>query len=239
MVEQSEQIAPEDEQAERGGDLGKRMVAGLAKIGLASRHRAWSAGEEQGLTPTQGQILTMLRMRSESGMRLTELAEHLAVAAATATVAVQALERKGLVEKRRTPHDGRVRTITLTNAGRSEAERAAGWSDFLLTATDEMTPEEQEVFYRGLVKMIRSLQMRGEIPISGMCVTCRFFRPNMHADLSNPHHCAYVNAAFGDRHLRLECAEHELASEAQVESQWKVYIGGGAAPAAESDATTA
>lgn len=226
MVEQTHQSQAEPEPAPSGNDLSQRMVAGLAKIGLASRHRAWSEGEVQGLTPTQGQILTMLRPRADSGMRLTELADHLAVAAATATVAVQALERKGLVEKRRAPDDGRVRTIVLTAAGKIEAERAAGWSDFLLAATEELTTEEQEVFYRGLVKMIRTMQMRGEIPISGMCVTCRYFQPNVHADASNPHHCAYVDAPFGDRQLRLDCPEHELAGKDRVELQWRVYIGG-------------
>jgi DNA-binding MarR family transcriptional regulator len=215
------------DQAMSADELSQKLIAGLAKIGLASRHRAWSEAEGQGLTPTQGQILTMLRRHPAGGMRLTDLAEDLAVAAATATVAVQALERKGLIQKTRSRDDGRVRTITLTATGRVEAERAAGWSDFLLAATDELAPEEQEVFYRGLMKMIRTMQLRGEIPISGMCVTCRFFRPNVHPDdSSNPHHCAYVNAPFGDRHLRLECPEHELAAKNQVELQWRVYVGG-------------
>src|SRR5690606_10030247 len=140
------------------------------------RHRAWAEAEGQGLTPTQGQILALLRPRSDAGMRIGELATELAVTMATATVAVQALERKGLVQKRRSPRDGRARSISLTMAGQLEAERAAGWADFLLDAVDELTPEEQEVFYRGLVKMVRALQQRGEIPISRMCVTCRFFR---------------------------------------------------------------
>ena len=43
-------------------------------------------------------------------------------------------------------------------AREKEAERAAGWSDFLLTAVDAMTPAERVVFYRGLLKMIRVLQ---------------------------------------------------------------------------------
>lgn len=200
------------------------MVAGLAKLGLATRHRAWSEAEGQGLTPTQGQILAMLRTRAERGMRVTELAAALAVTAATTTVAVQALERKGLVHKSRAPQDGRARTITLTDAGQHEAERAVGWSDFLLAAVDELTPDEQEVFLRGLVKMIRALQERGEIPISRMCVTCRFFRPNVHSDARSPHHCAFVDAPFGDRHLRLECPDHDPAPREQANSAWVRFI---------------
>lgn len=160
-------------------------------------------------------------------MRLSELAEALAVAPATATVAVQALERKGLVEKRRSVRDGRARTIALTAEGWSEAERAAGWSDFLLAAVDALTPEEQEVFLRGLIKMIRALQERGEIPVSRMCVTCKFFRPHLHADSRRPHHCAFVNAPFGDRDLRLDCMDHQPAPEEQALRAWEAFAGTG------------
>lgn len=207
--------------------LGERLVTGLAKIGLATRHRAWAEAEEQGLTPTQGQILALLRLRPASGVRISDLAAELAVTVATATVAVQALERKGLVQKKRSPEDGRARTVTMTPAGRHEAEQAAGWTDFLLTAADELTPEEQEVFYRGLMKMIRRLQIRGEIPISRMCVTCRFFRPHVHDDPRAPHHCAYVDAPFGDRHLRLECPEQQPATADQQDAAWKRFIAPG------------
>jgi DNA-binding MarR family transcriptional regulator len=190
--------------------IAARVVTGLAKIGLAARHRAWVEG--QGLSPAQGQILSLLRARDPDGMRLTEIAEAMAVSAPTATVAVQALERKGLVQKVRVGSDGRARAVTLTDDGRREAHRAAGWSDFLLSAVETLTPAEQDVFYRGLVKMIVTLQQRGEIPVSRMCATCRFFRPHAHPGSEHPHHCAFVDAPFGDRALRLDCADHEAAS---------------------------
>ncbi|MGH8510685.1 MAG: hypothetical protein ACREU8_04680, partial [Gammaproteobacteria bacterium] len=41
------------------------------------------------------------------------------------------------------------------------------------------------------------LQERGEVPISRMCVTCQHFRPGVYDDPDTPHHCAFVNAAFG------------------------------------------
>lgn len=43
----------------------------------------------------------------------------------------------------------------------------------------------------------------------------RFFRPRVHADPYRPHHCAFGDAPFGDRHLRLECADHQPAPEEQ------------------------
>jgi hypothetical protein len=65
---------------------------------------------------------------------------------------------------------------------------------------------EREVFQRALVKMIRSLQIQGRIPVARMCLGCRFFRPYAHASSSAPHHCAFVDAPFGDAELRLDCA---------------------------------
>ena len=55
--------------------LEQRLVTGLAKIGLATRHRARAEAEGRGLTPTQGQITALLRARGETGMRLSELAD--------------------------------------------------------------------------------------------------------------------------------------------------------------------
>src|SRR5690349_5113462 len=112
--------------------IAPRVVTGLAKIGLATRHQAWSEG--RGLTPSQGQILALLRAHPQRSMRVTELAAALAVTAPTASVAVAALEQKGLVRKAKAPDDARARAITLTDEGEHQAHRAANWSDFLLTA---------------------------------------------------------------------------------------------------------
>ncbi|HET7094903.1 MAG TPA: MarR family winged helix-turn-helix transcriptional regulator [Thermomicrobiales bacterium] len=203
-----------------------RIVNGLAKIGLATRHRAWSEAEASGLTPTQGQILALLRA-SPTGLRLSELAARLAVTPPTASVAVRTLTAKGLVRKERAPADARGVVLTLTALGVRQAERAAGWSDFLLTAIGALTPPEREVFLRALVKMIRVLQERREIPVARMCVSCRFFRPYRHDDADRPHHCAFVDAAFGDRSLRLDCAEFEPAAPEFAAQNWETFNAGG------------
>jgi DNA-binding MarR family transcriptional regulator len=201
--------------------LGARVVTGLAKVGLATRHRAWSEGH--GLSPLQGQILALLRSRAGGGLRLSDIAHTLAVTAPTASVAVQTLERKGLVRKLRTAGDARARVISLTDAGQQEALRVSGWADFLLSAVDTLTASEQEAFLRGLVKMIVTLQERGEIPVSRMCATCRYFRPRVHADPAKPHHCAFVDAPFGDRSLRLDCADFAAAPPEQAARAWQEF----------------
>lgn len=199
-------------------------MVGLNKISLALKSRAWHDAGLQGLTPTQGQILALLRSKVDSAMRLSEVADGLAVTPATASDAVAALVEKGLVQKGRAKDDARAIAITLTEQGQREAERVASWPDFLLDAVDELSTAEQEVFLRGLIKMVRKLQEQGQIPISQMCVNCRFFQPNVYSNSEHPHHCAFVNAPFGDRHLRLDCPEHNTAEPEAAEQAWQAFL---------------
>jgi DNA-binding MarR family transcriptional regulator len=202
----------------------QRVAAGLMKIGLALRHRAWQEAGPRGITPTQGQILAVLQ-RHADGLSLTSIAEQLAVTAPTASDAVRVLTEKGLVGKSRAAADRRAIRVTLTDAGQIEAAQAAGWPEFLAEAAGALSEPEQTAFLRALVKMIRALQDRGEIPVARMCAGCRYFRPNVHTDPVRPHHCAFVDAPFGDRSLRLDCSDFDAATAAAREEIWKAFVG--------------
>jgi DNA-binding MarR family transcriptional regulator len=180
----------------------------------------------RGLTPTQAQILGYLRFRGRQGARVSEVAEALAVTPATASESTDALVRKGLVRKARVAEDGRARLVVLTPAGRKEAERLAGWPDFLLRAVRRLPASEQATLLRVLLKTIRELQRAGRIPVSRMCVTCRYFRPYAHPDPEQPHHCAFVDAPFGDGLLRVDCPDHVAADPEQERENWKRFSRG-------------
>jgi len=202
--------------------LPRRVGAGLAKLALVMRHRAWVHGKARALTPTQAQVLTLLHARGP--LRLAAVADELAIKAPTASDAVAALERKGLAEKRPAPDDGRAVAISLSSRGAHEARRLAEWPDLLQDVVAELASEEQALLLRTLTKMIRSLQERGAIPVQRMCVSCRYFRPDVHEDPEAPHHCAYVDAPFGDRHLRLDCNEHEPADPRHAHNTWRRFL---------------
>ena len=204
------------------GAVSQRLAAGLARIGVALRGQAWTHGASRGLTPTQAQVLALVRARGP--IRLTVVADELAVTPATASAAVAALARKGLVEKRPAPDDGRAIAIHLTPAGRREAQASAEWPDALLEALEEMSPGEQAVLLRLVGTIIRGLQERGAIPIQRMCVGCRYFRPNVHDDPGAPHHCDYVDAPFGDLDLRLDCRDFESADARLGAANWQRFV---------------
>jgi DNA-binding MarR family transcriptional regulator len=203
-----------------------KVTSGLAKVGIAMRHHAWAESGPRGLNPTQGQLLALLRAAGGVGLRVSELAERLAIAPATVSDSVTALARKRLVAKERDPTDARAVVVFLTSLGQSEAQAAAGWPDVLLEAVGMLEPVEQATLYRALIKMVRSLQLRGRIPVSGMCVTCRFFQPNTYPGTAAPHHCALVDAPFGDVQLRLDCPEHQAAASDDAERAWAGLAGG-------------
>jgi DNA-binding MarR family transcriptional regulator len=178
------------------------------------------------ITPLQAQTLTILRMRPKSTATVSEIGEELAVALPTASEVLRVLELRGLIKKQRSKADARTVMVSLTPKGRRKADVAAGWPDFLAAAAAVLPPAEQESLLRTLIKMIRTLQEQGDIPIAKMCVTCKFFHPNVHEEKERPHHCELVNAPFGDRLLRIECPEHQVAEKKDRDHTWERFMNG-------------
>lgn len=202
---------------------GRQAVAGLAKIGLVLRNEAWQRRGRTGLTPTQAEILAVLLARDGTGVRLDEIARALSVSGATASESLRILADKRLVVKERAKGDGRSLSVTLTAKGRRAATRATEWPDALLGAVGSLTSEEEAVFVRALQKIVRNLQDEGRIPLARMCGSCTYFRPFVHESQERPHHCAFVDAAFGDPQLRLDCPDHEAADPDAQRRTWMAF----------------
>lgn len=200
----------------------KRIAAGLGRLALALKAKAWRSAVDEGITPTQGEVLARLA-DTPAGTGLSDLARQLGVTAPTASDAVSTLVAKALVEKR-TGNDKRAVTLKLTKEGKRLAVRAADWTDFLVEAAETLDDKEREDFLVGLVKIIRALQQSGDITPQRMCITCEHFRPNAHRNAANPHHCAFVNAAFGAASLRLNCADHTAVEDAQQNELWQRFV---------------
>lgn len=211
--------------------LDVRVSNGLAKIGGAIRSHGWRTAGLVGLTPTQSQALTLLRGEPR-GLRLSVIAAALAVTAPTASDAVGALVRKGLVTRGEDPSDRRAAAFALTARGREISEDLATAPDFLARAVDTLEPAEQIDLHLALIKTVRALQEAGDIPIQRMCLSCRYFRPFVRPDdPERPHVCAFADAPFGDRHLRLDCREQEAATAGQRVDLWSDFKAGQAAVA--------
>ena len=201
--------------------LASRIATGLHKIGLAMKQQAWQQANEEGLSATQGQILAALA--THGALTGSELSQRLGVTLPTISDSVRVLVEKTLVTKSPDPRHPRANLLTPTKKGAQLGARARSWPEFMAAAVADLSAEEQRAFFSGVVKMIRSLQDQGLIPVSGMCVTCVHFRPNVRPG-AKPHHCALVDAPLATEQVRLDCAEHELAAEAPRRELWEQFM---------------
>ncbi|MBP8272794.1 MAG: winged helix-turn-helix transcriptional regulator [Acidobacteria bacterium] len=197
--------------------LDRRIATGLHKLGLALKHQTWGQANEQGLSPTQGQILAVLA--TDGALSTTEVADRLGIGLPTVSEAVTTLVDKGLVRRTPDTRHPRAKLLRLTAAGNRQSTRSRAWPEFLTQAVSSLTHTEQATLLTALMKMIRTLQVQGQIPVSRMCATCIHFRPNVHRG-DAPHHCGFVDAPMAAAQLRLDCGDHAPAPEEQQHTTW-------------------
>lgn len=188
--------------------LDRRLADGLARLAVVARQLDWQAAEAAGLSPTQADILRFVANRPQ-GVRLTAAAAHAGVRNATASDAVTALERKALVRKYADASDGRAVALKATSKGQRIAQ---AWPSSFVPIVAGLSQAEQESLFGLVIRMIRQLQQRQLIAPQRTCVSCRHFRENVAPGTDTPHFCALVGAPMADRHLRVDCAEHESAA---------------------------
>ena len=185
--------------------LDQRLADGLNRLAAVARQLDWETAEGARVSPTQADTLRFVASRPE-GVRLTAAAAHVGVRKATASDAVAALERKALISKYADASDGRAVALKAT----AEGERLAQtWPSSFTPIVAGLSDSEQECLLGLVIEMIRQLQQRQLIAPQRTCVTCRYFRENVAPGTSTPHYCAFVDAPMAERHLRIDCAEHE------------------------------
>jgi DNA-binding MarR family transcriptional regulator len=170
----------------------ERIVSAISRIASVMRGGMWQFATQEGLNPAQADMLQLLLSRRE-GVRLSWLAQQLAISPASASDSVSALVSKGLVQKARAADDGRAVALLLTQAGVELAQRASQSLSFAGNAVSELPPATQEALLTGLLQLIGQLQRNERFPEIRACITCRHFQPNRHAD-----HILFSDEAFNE-----------------------------------------
>lgn len=193
----------------------ERLLFGLEQVVQALGIFYERHSRENAVSPLQLRILTTLLKR---GVKQTVggMAEEFSLTAATVSDAIASLEEKGLLTKDRQEGDRRVVHLSLSGEGKRLVRSQAASNETLLKMIRGLSQVEQEIFLVAIIKLIRGFQEKGLIPVARMCANCRFFRPNVYSDPEKPHHCGFVNAAFGNRELRIECPDYEVASNPEI-----------------------
>ncbi|WP_035855864.1 MarR family winged helix-turn-helix transcriptional regulator [Cryptosporangium arvum] len=186
-----------------------QLLVGLARLGQAVRMEAWRNAGPHNLSPLQADILTLLH-GGRGALRQGDIVTALASTPPTVSDAVKVLRRKELLDATKSPGDARVILLSLTPAGEAEAARVNVASEELSGAVETLDEADFATMLKSTVTLMRELQDRRLIPVSQMCLTCRFYVPDAHRGTDRPHHCDFVDQPFGDAELRVTCPDHEL-----------------------------
>lgn len=202
-----------------------RLREALGRVATVIRADDWERAKRAGINPTQLAILELLAGRKD-GLAVKDIAAHLGVSQPTATDSIGALERKELVEKHAASDDRRAVVVALTAGGKAMLDVDAMTGGAAGQAVSTLAAEEQDGLLLTLIKLIRELQDAHAIPIQRMCTSCRYFAPFAHPGEAKPHHCRFVDAAFGQRELRIDCRDHETADPASRAATWEAFQAG-------------
>ncbi|MGI5177808.1 hypothetical protein ACQEVZ_15905 [Dactylosporangium sp. CA-152071] len=185
----------------------QKLVAGLVRVAVMAPTDT-PPPEQSQLPPPHRQVLLLLGRRDRE-FRLSDLAAELGSSVAATMAIVSPLIAEGLVEMRPAPsyaaHDMR---IAATDRGLALTPAPSNWAEHALGSVEDLDEHAQARLLRIVTTRITELQREGRIPVSRMCLSCRFFDGYRHPGTEAPHHCWFVDAPFGYRELRLHCPDH-------------------------------
>lgn len=198
-------------------NLDRKIAVGFERIAQVLKTLVWEESKTSGLSPIQIQFLTALFHDKTDTITIGFLASQFALTPATVSDAISALEQKGLVMRERRGEDKRTVFLSLTSKGKASARKFSVWANLLEEKVSELSDASKAALLHSLMSIIKGFQDEGVVSITRMCVSCTFFRPNAHKNASKlhrgkPHHCAYIDRAFGEADLRIDCPEFAASS---------------------------
>lgn len=192
---------------------GEQLAIAIERLGAVQRQASWRGATPVGIGGLQARIIELLDTRAH-GLTVSEAAAQLGVRIPTASTSVTALHRDGLLTKDDVA-GSRAQLLTLTPAGRALAAQLRGAPSAVAAAADDLSAELLGTTLAGLSALVVALQRRGDIAPQRLCLGCAFFRPNADAS-GGPHRCALMDVALTGAELRLDCPDHQPASEHAV-----------------------
>jgi DNA-binding MarR family transcriptional regulator len=200
-----------------------RLSEGLAVLALALQHEQRQQFQSSGVSAMQAAILAHLLSHAGNPQRVKDIAMELGVSQPTMTVSINNLVEKGIIKKVPDPADARASHLKLTPEGRKLAREKPLHTENIQAALASLGDKARGELMVLLTATIRALQVSGAIVPQRQCISCRHFRAYVHKNAGEPHHCNFVNAAFGNAALRFQCSDHETAKPADQSANWSVF----------------
>lgn len=139
---------------------------GLDRSPIHLLHRAGQAadivfGDEMKADVTPRQLAILISLDAEPDLNQTRLVELTGVDRSTVADLVKRLQKKGLLQRRRTKEDARAYAVRLTAEGTRMLRTAVpAWERIEARVLDTLPPGRREQFLEGLHAIIRALEPR-------------------------------------------------------------------------------
>lgn len=161
-----------------------------------------------GLKPTQWEALRYLARANRFSRSPSALTAYLGMTKGTVSQTLQALERKGLVEKHAAAGDRRSVKLDLTSAG--EHLLADDPLSDLQASINALPKEDQKRFGAMLEGLMKNMLHRRGGKAFGACKTCRYFRRDK--GQGAPFFCSLLSEPLSTSDSEMICAEQEAAA---------------------------
>ncbi len=185
-------------------DLDRKVLDALERLGEAFQMLKRDIAREHGLTRLQVGVLTQLLSQSEERPSNSDLARKFGVTRATMGEVVQALWKKGFLEKEPNAKDRRSFGLCLSQEGFQLAEAITGHSVSLQESLEGMERPEKETLLRSSLRLIHRLIQEGVVNVQRICYTCRFY-----SQKDGRGHCELLDLVMDEP--RIDCQIHETA----------------------------
>jgi DNA-binding MarR family transcriptional regulator len=196
-------------------DLPRRLAAALRRLQVLTDASGRRAADGAGVSTRQMLILGCVV--KQPGQRVGELARRLEVTPGTVSVALDALEEKGLVRRVADPDEHRAVLIHATPKGARMGGDLDGWADDSLgPLVDELGVKDGGATLVALITTLGAAADRGLIDPVRMCSRCRYFQPfgartSRGRTPQRPHRCDLLEKDIGPAELQVDCPEFEEA----------------------------
>jgi len=156
------------------------------------------------LKPAQWEALRFFSQANRFSCTPSGLTSYMRVTKGTVSQTINALERKGLLEKKQGKEDRRAINIALTQRGQNKLNQDPLQDIFL--GLSDISSEKLDMLSSTLEDLLtNSIKRRAGSPF-GVCKTCQHFERNAHQ--GKPHLCALLQAPLSDEDSNLICQEH-------------------------------
>ncbi len=126
---------------------------------LIHERAVWDAGPWLELDMSTPQFKALLLISEEEGIRMRELARKMGGSFSNATVLVDRLVERGLVERLAEPEDRRVVLVRVSEEGRFLIEQlVTSWRAISTSILETLAPEELDTVHDALRILLRAAQ---------------------------------------------------------------------------------